>query len=124
MKKVIGLCLVVLLGTTSMFARDNRRGEQKKVDPAARCERMITDLKLDDKQAAEFRKVQQEFATQAQKEREAMSADREQRREKMKTLREEQNVQVKKILTDEQYKQYLDKQQRKGDRKGGGHGRR
>ena len=124
MKKVIGLCLVVLLGTTSMFARDNRQREQKKVDPAARIERMITDLKLDDKQAAEFRKVQQEFSAQAQKEREAMNADREQRREKMKTLREEQNAQVKKILTDEQYKQYLDKQQRKGDRKHGGHGRR
>lgn len=124
MKKVIGLCLVILLGSTSLFARDNKRMEHKKVDPAARCERMITELKLDEKQAVEFRKVQQAFMEQAQKEREAANADREQRREKMKTLRDKQNAQVKKILTDEQYKQYLEKQERKGNRSRGGHGRK
>ena len=54
MKKVIGLCLVVLLSSTSVFARENRRMDKRKMDPSARCEKMIADLKLDEKQAVEF----------------------------------------------------------------------
>ena len=50
MKKVIGLCLVVLLSSTSVFARENRRMDKRKMDPSARCEKMIADLKLDEKQ--------------------------------------------------------------------------
>lgn len=48
MKKVIGLCLVVLLSSTSVFARENRRMDKRKMDPSARCEKMIADLKLDE----------------------------------------------------------------------------
>ena len=33
MKKVIGLCLVVLLSSTSVFARENRRMDKRKMDP-------------------------------------------------------------------------------------------
>ena len=51
MKKVIGLCLVVLLSSTSVFARENRRMDKRKMDPSARCEKMIADLKIDEKQA-------------------------------------------------------------------------
>ena len=31
MKKVIGLCLVVLLSSTSVFARENRRMDKRKM---------------------------------------------------------------------------------------------
>lgn len=134
MKKVIGLCLVVLLSSTSVFARDNRRMEKKKMDPSARCEKMIADLKLDEKQAVEFRKLQKEYMEKAQKEREAMKAEREKQRAKMMAMREDRNARMKKILTDEQYKQFLDKQktmsmgdqsQAKGERHHRkGHGRR
>lgn len=58
MKKVIGLCLVVLLSSTSVFARENRRMDKRKMDRSARCEKMVADLKLDEKQAVEFRKLQ------------------------------------------------------------------
>ena len=74
MKKVIGLCLVVLLSSTSVFARENRRMDKRKMDPSARCEKMIADLKLDEKQAVEFRKLQKEYMEKAQKEREAVTA--------------------------------------------------
>ena len=97
MKKVIGLCLVVLLSSTSVFARENRR------------------------------KLQKEYMEKAQKEREAMKAEREKQREKMLAMREDKNAQMKKILTEEQYKQYLEKQQPKGNkhvRKHLGNGRR
>ena len=87
MKKVIGLCLVVLLSSTSVFARENRRMDKRKMDPSARCEKMIADLKLDEKQAVEFRKLQKEYMEKAQKEREAMKAEREKQREKMLAIR-------------------------------------
>ena len=104
MKKVIGLCLVVLLSSTSVFARENRRMDKRKMDPSARCEKMIADLKLDEKQAVE-----------------AMKAEREKQREKMLAMREDKNAQMKKILTEEQYKQYLEKQQPKGNKHGRKH---
>ena len=97
MKKVIGLCLVVLLSSTSVFARENRRMDKRKMDPSARCEKMIADLKLDEKQAVEFRKLQKEYMEKAQ------------------------NALFKKILTEEQYKQYLEKQQPKGNKHGRKH---
>ena len=112
MKKVIGLCLVVLLSSTSVFARENRRMDKRK---------MIADLKLDEKQAVEFRKLQKEYMEKAQKEREAMKAEREKQREKMLAMREDKNAQMKKILTEEQYKQYLEKQQPKGNKHGRKH---
>ena len=114
MKKVIGLCLVVLLSSTSVFARENRRMDKRKMDPSARCEKMIADLKLDEKQAVEFRKLQKEYMEKAQKER-------EKQREKMLAMREDKNAQMKKILTEEQYKQYLEKQQPKGNKHGRKH---
>lgn len=61
MKKVIGLCLVLLISSVSVFAQDGKRGAKKGGDPAQRCEKMIADLKLDEKQAADFRKVEAEF---------------------------------------------------------------
>ena len=116
MKKVIGLCLVVLLSSTSVFARENRRMDKRKMDPSARCEKMIADLKL-----VEFRKLHKEYLDKAQKEREAMKAEREKQREKMLAMREDKNAQMKKILTEEQYKQYLEKQQPKGNKHGRKH---
>lgn len=110
MKKVIGLCLVMVLSSASLFAQDGRRGD-KKMAPAQRCERMISELKLNDTQAAEFRKIHENFMKQAEKERAEMNAFRDKQREKMKVRETEMNVQLKKVLTDEQYKLYLEKKQ-------------
>ena len=103
MKKVIGLCLVLLISSVSVFAQDGKRGAKKGGDPAQRCEKMIADLKLDEKQAADFRKVEAEF------------------RDKMKAERK-QDAEMKKILTEDQYKQYLEKQRPQSPRKR--HGRK
>ena len=54
MKKVIGLCLVLLISSVSVFAQDGKRRTKKGGDPAQRCEKMIADLKLNEKQAARF----------------------------------------------------------------------
>ena len=100
----------------------NRQG--KKGDPSQRSEKMIEELKLDDKQAAEFRKVEADFREQMNKEREAVKDDREKMREKMTTMRTEKEAQIKKILTDEQYKLYQEKQKKADSSRKKGHGRR
>ena len=119
MKKVIGLCLVMLFSTATLFAQGKKgRGEKPNHDPAKRMEQMITDLKLDDTQTAEFRKIYEEQADKMKQEREtareAAKENREKQREKMEAMRSEQNEKVKKILTEDQYKQYLEKQQKMG----------
>lgn len=121
MKKVIGLFLVVLLSTVSVYAQKEKRSNRGG-DPSQRMEKLITELKLDEKQAADFRKLNEEFREKMMKERENMDSDRQKMREKMTTMRDEMNTKVKKILTEEQYKLYQEKmeKQRPGNRKGGG----
>lgn len=112
MKNVICVCLGCVMAATSLFARDNRRGGGRHgaMNDSIRCERLITRLQLDEKQAAEFRKQQQLFAQQAKQERDAMQALREQHKQKMKALRDKQDAELKKLLTEEQYKQLKEKQ--------------
>ena len=112
MKNVICLCLGCVLATTSLFARDHRRGSGRHgaMNDSIRCERLITRLQLDEKQAAEFRKQHQEFAMQAKKEREQMQTLREQHQKQMQALRDKQDAELKKLLTEEQYKQLKEKQ--------------
>ena len=107
MKNLICLCLGCVLATSSLFARDHRRGGGRmgEMNDSIRCERMITRLQLDEKQAKEFRKQHQEFAQQAKKEREQMQALREQHQQKMQALRDKQDAELKKLLTEEQYKE-------------------
>lgn len=120
MKKVIGLFLVILISTATVFAQSgNRHG--KKGDHSKRSEKMIEELKLNEKQAADFRQVETDFRAKMEKERESVKDDRSKMRDKMLTMRSEKDAQVKKILTDEQYKIYQEKQAanraRKGDRR-------
>lgn len=125
MKKVIGLFMVILFSSATVFAQDGNRRE-KKGDPTKRSERLMAELKLDEKQTAEFNKVEAEYRELMEKEREAVKEERKKTREKMIAMRTEKDAQMKKILTDEQYKLYLEKQ-KKADRphkKGRGHGRR
>ena len=112
MKNVICLCLGCVLATTSLFARDHRRGGGRhgEMNDSIRCERLITRLQLDEKQAAEFRKQHQEFAMQAKQERAQMQALRDQHQKQMQALRDKQDAELKKLLTEEQYKQLTEKQ--------------
>ena len=92
MKKVIGLCLVLLISSVSVFAQDGKRGAKKGGDPAQRCEKMIADLKLDEKQAADFRKVEAEFREKMEAERKQADLDRRKMREKMMSLRDDRDA--------------------------------
>ena len=120
MKKVIGLCLVLLISSVSVFAQGGKRSAKKGGDPAQRCEKMIADLKLDEKQAADFRKVEAEFRDKMEAERKQLDSDRQKMREKMTAMRNDRDAEMKKILTEDQYKQYLEKQRPQSPRKGRG----
>lgn len=123
MKKVIGLFLVILISSATVFAQDgNRQG--KKGDPSKRSEKMIEELKLDDKQAAEYRKIEADFREKMMKDREAAKEDRAKMREKMMAMRAEKDAQIKSVLTDEQYKLYQEKQKKADRPRKKGHGRR
>ena len=66
------------------------------------------------------------FATKMKNDRESAKADRQKMRDNMKQMREDRNAKIKKILTDEQYQQYLkmEKDHHKDMRKGGKRGNR
>ena len=100
MKKVIGLCLVLLISSVSVFAQDDKRGAKKGGDPAQRCEKMIADLKLDEKQAADFRKVEAEFRDKMKAERKQADLDRRKMREKMMSLRDDRDAEMKKTRSE------------------------
>ncbi|WP_099463632.1 hypothetical protein [Parabacteroides provencensis] len=121
MKKVIGLCLVIVLSSVSVFARDGKRMDKRNDDSSKRYERMVESLKLDEKQAAEFRKINQEFADKMKVEREKAKVVRDKKRAEMTAMRTERDAQLKKVLTEEQYKLYQEKMAaKKIHRKGNG----
>lgn len=123
MKKVIGLFMVILISSTTVFAHNgNRQG--RKGDPSKRSEKMIEELKLDDKQAADFRKIEADFRSQMKKEREAVKEERSKMREKMMAMRAEKDTRMKNLLTDEQYKLYQEKQKKADSPRKKGHGRK
>lgn len=127
MKKVLGLFLVVLICSLPAYAQKGKC-DGKMGDPSKRIEKMITDLKLNEQQAVDFRRIHQDFMEKMKKERNEMQADmqkdRTKMREKMQAMQEERNVEIKKILTEDQYKLYLEKQKeqqmRNSHKKGGG----
>lgn len=121
MKKVIGLCLVIVLSSVSVFARDGKRMDKRNDDSSKRYERMVESLKLDEKQAVEFRKINQEFADKMKVEREKAKVVRDKKRAEMTAMRTERDAQLKKVLTEEQYKLYQEKMAaKKIHRKGNG----
>ena len=83
MKKVIGLCLVLLISSVSVFCpRWQTRCKKKEVIRHNVVKKMIADLKLDEKQAADFRKVEAEFRDKMKAERKQADLDRRKMRER------------------------------------------
>ena len=107
MKKLIGLFLILFLSSTVLIAQENRTA-RRGADMKAMQERMISELKLDEKQAAEYQKISDEFRSKMQSEREKMGGDRQAMFEKMKTLRAERDEKLKAVLSEEQFKQLHD----------------
>jgi len=87
---------------------------------AARQEQMKKDLKLNDKQFADYKKLDEAYWKKVQAAREGGNVDRE----AMTKLRDEQTAAVKKILTADQFKKYEEIQAAQRQRGGQGGGNR
>lgn len=112
MKKVFGLCLVLCLSSSSLFANESFQSDKQK----ARCERMIKELNLNEKQADEFREIHFEYSEKIREKHKEMLMKRKETKEKLREMRNEKNDEMKKIMTDEQYKRYqkiMEKQMKK-----------
>jgi len=107
MKKILFICALVLVSSVAIVAQNNMRERMKE-----RTEKYIKDLKLDDKKAADFRKLYDDSSERMQKEmstmRESGNQDRETMRSKMSKFSEERDAEIKKILTDDEFKRYQD----------------
>lgn len=117
MKKVIGLLVVILLSSVSVFAQsEGKHAGKTRHNKGGRnhLERLTEELKLSNEQVARFEKLQAEQREKMKAERSLIKADREKQRqlhqEKMIAMRDQRNEEVKKILSEEQYQQYLEKQ--------------
>jgi len=116
MKKVLGLCAVILLSSVSVFAQGKEQGNRKirEKDNSKRIERMAEELKLSDSQVADLQKINSDFKEKMNAERDVMKAEREKQREKMIAMKTQHNEEIKNILSEEQYKLYTEKQSKVG----------
>ncbi|MDR3118869.1 MAG: hypothetical protein LBU44_05555 [Mediterranea sp.] len=109
-KQILGLAVVLLLGSAVCMAQDNRGGRP---DVSKRIEQMITDLGLNETQAKEFKAVMEGMRPAG---RDGASSERPSR-EEMEKRRNEADAKIKKILTDEQYKKYQGMRPQRGQRR-------
>ncbi len=118
MKKIIGLSLVAfLLSTVSVFAQDGRRDGKRAADHTQRWEQTVRDLNLNENQAAEYRRIENQYKDRLYKDNDnrkdwenLTQEQRDKHRQEMERVMDERNNEVKKILSDDQYRNYLEKQ--------------
>ena len=108
-KQILGLAVVLFMGSTVCMAQDNRGGRP---DMSKRIEQMVTELGLNETQAKDFKAVMEEMRTNRNSSGERPS------REEMQKKRNEADAKIKKILTDEQYKKYQSMRPQRGQRRG------
>ncbi|MDL2309505.1 hypothetical protein LJC39_00050 [Parabacteroides sp. OttesenSCG-928-B22] len=105
MKKVLFICLLMVMGTVGMVAQQDMQARMKE-----RVENHVKELKLEGEKAEKFKAIQNEFMGKMRTEMEAMrdggNFDRDAMMEKMTKMNEERDAAIKKILTEEEFKKY------------------
>lgn len=96
-KQILSLAVVMMLGSAACMAQE---GKGERPDMSKRIEQMVTDLKLNDTQAKQFKAVMEEM-----KPTKSTSGERPSR-EEMEKKRTAADAKIKKILTAEQYTKY------------------
>jgi len=112
--KRIFIVACMLTFALMVSAQGGQGGGQRQMTPEQRAEfqarqleRYKTELKLTDKQVADFKKINDEYTPKQQALFEKYrGGDMDKFREESTKLRTEQNGKVKKILSAEQYKKY------------------
>jgi len=133
MKKflIVGCLFVFAFMASAQGGQGGQRGQmtpERRAELAAqRYERMKTELKLTDKQVADIKKIDEEFAPKQRELAEKYRDDREKMAAERTKLNEARNAKVKPLLSAEQYTKYIEfnrPRQGQGQGQGGGGGNR
>ena len=118
--KTIGLALLVSLFALNISAQGTGRGFQMtEEDIKERVENNAKALQLNDEQHKKVLAVEMDFYNKMQIERQKMMnaggppSDREAMRAKMMKMRDERNAEYEKVLTPDQYKQFIETQEQR-----------
>ena len=90
--------------------------EQRAKFQADQLERYKTELKLNDKQFADFKKIEDEYNKKLQDARQGGNFDRE----AMTKMREERTKKIKAVITADQFKKFEELEAARMQRQGGG----
>lgn len=112
MKKGLVLAMLVMFTSVMAFAQEATKQDNKRPDPSKRYEQMAKELNLNEKQSKEFIKINKDFSDKAKKLRDEANTDKEKARTDMIRMRNDRNDQIKKVLTDEQFKNFQDKEKK------------
>jgi periplasmic protein CpxP/Spy len=135
--KVLFTSLLIAFAVIASYAQPPQGGGQgRRMDPEkmakSQTDRMVEDLKLNDKQTTEVQAINLKYSKKMGEifQAGAGQGDREANRKKMDEMNIQKNAELKKVFTAEQYKKYeeLEKQRqeergkRTGERPGGAPG--
>nr|WP_321406306.1 DUF4890 domain-containing protein [uncultured Carboxylicivirga sp.] len=115
MKKLI-LSAFLTIFIASASQAQNRPSPEERVKQ--QTEQMAKDLNLTEKQKEQVTELNKKFGEKMKKMRDENQGDREKMREAMGAMRTERNTELKKILTDEQYKKYLELEEKRMKERG------
>ncbi len=103
-KKIFTLAIAIMLFSASGMAQGPDRGRQNQ---SPRIEQMISELGLDNKQAAQFRDIMREMEPNGRgHDNMSPKGNKGKKPEDMDAKKDEIDKKVKKILTKKQYKKY------------------
>jgi len=122
MKKIILTFLVASITLISNAQQNGQKGQR--MDPKAQTEKMASDLGLNDDQKSKVLTVNTDASTKRQALR-SNESDPSNRRADMKKIETDRDGALKGILTDDQYKKYVqmredERKQRQAQRGAGG----
>ncbi|MCU4163686.1 Spy/CpxP family protein refolding chaperone [Carboxylicivirga caseinilyticus] len=113
-KLILGAFLTIFIASASQA--QNRPSPEERVKQ--QTEQMAKDLNLTEKQKEQVTELNKKFGEKMKKMRDENQGNREKMREAMGELRTERNTELKKILTDEQYKKYLELEEKRMKERG------
>lgn len=105
MKMFLAAALFLMMGL-SVNAQSRKAPDRSENRPDKETAELVKELDLSDKQAAQVKKIHQDFGEKMEKARKNNDGDREDMREHMAKMEKEKNAEMKTVLSKEQYKKY------------------
>jgi len=109
---LLGIITVLALGlSSSIVGQGPNRGGSPKDMAEMQTEHMKTDLGLSEDQVVKVGAVNLKYAKKHEELRDQESVDKDTMQETMEKMNDERNVEMKKILSEEQYQKFLEKEE-------------